>query len=45
MIFEMLTGHTPFHDQSNNFKKIECNIKEGRIQFPEYVSEEAKDII
>ena len=29
LLYEMLTGQTPFHDCSNNFKKIEKNIKDG----------------
>lgn len=45
LLFEMLTGHTPFRDKANNFRNIERQIKEGTIMFPDYVSTAAKDII
>lgn len=45
LLYEMLTGHTPFRDKANNFRNIERQIKEGTIMFPDYVSVAARDII
>lgn len=45
LLFEMLTGHTPFHDKSNNFRNIETNIKTAKIIYPEYLTPEAIDLI
>ncbi|CAD8177420.1 unnamed protein product [Paramecium pentaurelia] len=44
-IYEMLTGRTPFIDNSNNILNIEKQIKEGTIEFPDYINEESQDII
>lgn len=37
LLYEMLTGQSPFHDCSNNFKKIEKNILEGHFIIPSYI--------
>lgn len=43
LIFEMLTGETPFHD--SNRKVIQQKVLEEQPVFPSHVSELAKDLI
>jgi serum/glucocorticoid-regulated kinase 2 len=45
LIYEMLVGYTPFFDESENHKIIEHKIKTGIIKYPDFVSEDAKDLI
>ncbi|CAD8161483.1 unnamed protein product [Paramecium pentaurelia] len=45
LLYEMLVGYTPFRDQSNNLRVIENKIIQSEILFPDFVSNEAKDII
>lgn len=43
LLFEMLVGYPPFYDESPY--KIYEKILEGKIQFPKWVDEKAKDLI
>ncbi|CAD8160874.1 unnamed protein product [Paramecium pentaurelia] len=45
LIYEMLVGKTPFRDKANNFRNIESQIKEGHLEFPDFINEQSKDII
>lgn len=43
LLFEMLTGYPPFHDD-DRFKLFESIVK-GKISFPDFLSKSAKDLI
>ncbi|CAD8176424.1 unnamed protein product [Paramecium pentaurelia] len=45
LIYEMLVGYTPFCDTSGNHKSIENNIKNGQITYPNFMSDQSKDIV
>ncbi|CAD8086221.1 unnamed protein product [Paramecium sonneborni] len=45
LIYEMLTGRTPFQDKENNIRNIQKLIQDGNIQFTDYIDENSKDII
>lgn len=44
LLYEMLSGETPFSEEGN-FMKIEKLIIEQKVQFPKYFSYNAKDLI
>ncbi|KAK8893711.1 hypothetical protein M9Y10_022139 [Tritrichomonas musculus] len=43
VIYEMIAGETPFHDQ--NMTKMYHKILHGKINFPDFFSHDAKDLI
>jgi serine/threonine protein kinase len=46
LLFEMLTGASPFADHANNDHMVICkNIVRGKIDFPKKVNDKAKDLI
>ena len=43
ILYEMLTGSTPFYDEDYNL--MYKNISENRLMFPEFFSDEVKDLL
>jgi len=43
VLYEFLTGQPPYYNE--DIPKLYCNIKEGKLMFPNNVSKEAKNLI
>lgn len=45
LVFELLTGHSPFYSDDNDTRKMAFKILKGEFEMPDYVPETAADLI
>lgn len=45
LLFELLTGHSPFHMSEPDLKKLTAKILNSEFDMPDYVPPEANDLI